>query len=107
MALYAFEPLPPKAAAEKTDYSFSWRKELTKDGNTDTIAAGGASSVWDIVEGAGVQINTTDKPKTHDDYTTTVWLDPGSTPGTYTLRNTITTAQGRVHVATAQLKVVA
>lgn len=107
MALLAFHPLPPKAAAEKVDYSFDWRTELTKDGNTDTIAAGAGSSMWDIVEGAGVTINDTDKPKTHDEYTTTVWLNPGSTPGTYTLRNTITTAQGRVHVATALLKVVA
>ena len=105
MAQINFKPLPPKAATEKKDYSFDWSDELDKDG--DTIAAGAASSDWTI--GAGVTINTTDKPKTHDDKTTTVWLDPGSTPSStpYTLRNTITTTQGRIHVGTAEVKVVA
>jgi hypothetical protein len=104
MAQLLFAPLPPKAAAEKKEYSFVWTKELEKDG--DSIAAGDAASVWAVTP-AGVTINVTDKVKTHDDQTTTVWLDPSSTPGDYTVTNTITTAQGRVHVATASLRVVA
>jgi hypothetical protein len=100
MAQLLFASLPPKAAGEKKDYSFDWSKELGKDGDTIT------GSTW-VVTPAGVTINVTDKPKTNDDQTTTVWLDPSSTPGDYTVVNTITTAQGRTHVATASLKVVA
>lgn len=106
MAQLLFAPLPPKAAAEKKDYSFDWSVELGKDG--DTIAAGAGASLWAVTP-AGVTVNITDKPKTHDDQTTTVWLDPGSTPAAepYTVTNTITTVQGRIHVGTASLKVVA
>jgi hypothetical protein len=105
VALLNFGTFPPKAAAEKKDYSIDWSKELDKDG--DTIASGASSSTWSI--GAGVTINTTDKPKTHDDKTTTCWLDAGSTPSDtpYTLVNTITTVQGRIHVGTVTVKVVA
>lgn len=106
MAQLLFAPLPTKAAAEKKDYSFDWSAELDK--TDDTIAAGDAASTWAVTP-AGVTVNTTDKPKTHDDHTTTVWLDPESTPAAdpYTVTNTITTTQGRIHVATASLKVVA
>lgn len=105
MAMLNFGTLPTKTAAEKKEYSFDWTAELEKDG--DVIAVGAGSSLWAI--GAGVTINTSDKPKTHDDKTTTVWLDPGSTPSAtaYSLVNTITTAAGRVLVASALLKVVA
>jgi hypothetical protein len=106
MAQLLFATLPPKAAAEKKDYGFDWSAELNKDG--DTIAAGVGNSSWAVTP-AGVTVNTTDKPKTHDDKTTTVWLDPGSTPSAdpYTVTNTIITTQGRIHVGTASLKVVA
>jgi hypothetical protein len=99
MAQVNFAPLPVKAIAEKKSYSFDWSKELNKDGDTITVSA------WSI--GAGVTINVTDKPATFDIKTTTVWLDPGSTVGEYSLKNTITTTLGRIHVATASLTVIA
>ena len=99
MAQHIFPPLPVKAVAEKKDYSFDWSRELDKD--ADTITA----SAWSIE--AGVTINTTTNPATNDTKTTTVWLDPGSTVGSYNLKNTITTTRSRIHVATASLMVVA
>lgn len=102
MAQLNIGTLPSKAAGEKKDYTFDWSKELAKDG--DTIS----TSVW-ATSGVGLVVSTTDKPATNDNQTTTVWLNAGSTPSAtpYTLTNTITTAKGRTHTATASITVVA
>lgn len=105
MAMLNFGVLPIKTAAEKKDYSFDWSKELEKDGDTIAGVSGDSNSTWSVA--AGVTINTTDKPKTHDGRTASVWLNAGSTVGDYTLINTIVTVAGRTLVASATLKVVA
>lgn len=107
MAMLNFGVLPIKTAAEKKDYSFDWSKELAKDG--DTIAAGAGSSLWSFAEGTPPTTPTisSSPAKSHDDQTTTCWIDASSPVGTWTLVNTIVTQAGRILVASATLKVVA
>lgn len=82
---------PPKDPAEVKDYDINWLPEL----GTDTIV----SSVWAIVAGTGLVINsnvfTTTKTK--------VWLSGGTLGQSYLLKNTITTALGDTEIETATL----
>lgn len=82
---------PPKDPAEVKDYDINWLPEL----GTDTIV----SSVWAIVAGTGLVINSNQFSTTR----TKVWLSGGTLGQTYLLKNTITTALGDTEVETATL----
>ena len=80
---------------EVKDYSFNWAALLATD--EDTIA----TSVWEVVEGSGLTIDSDDS----SDTTTSVWLSAGTVNTTYLIRNRITTAGGRTYDRTGKLKV--
>ncbi len=85
---------PPKDPTEVKDYDINWLPEL---GPADTVA----SSVWTIIAGTGLTINS-------NIFTTTltkVWLSGGTLGQTYLLSNTITSAGGRTETETATLRI--
>src|SRR6185503_5406221 len=95
MAQIRFASFTTKDPDEKKDYSFDWRAELNKDG--DTITA----STW-VITGAGLTQSASPAPS-FDVYTTTVWYEAGTAGTDYVITNRITTASGRIHEASVGL----
>ena len=73
---------PPKDADERLDYQVDWSTRI----DTDTII----TSVWTI------PLGITKESDYYSDTITTIWLSGGTTNTDYELRNTITTASGRI-----------
>jgi hypothetical protein len=79
---------------EKLDFGFDWVKRLAGD----TIA----SSEWEVP--TGITESSSPAP-THDESTTTIWLEGGTSNGDYILTNRITTTGGRTLEAALLLAV--
>jgi hypothetical protein len=88
------KPWPPKDPTEVKDYIINWLPEL---GPADTVA----SSVWTIVSGTGLVINS----NAFTTAFTQVWLSGGTLGQTYMLQNIITSAGGRTETETATLRI--
>lgn len=85
---------PSKDPAELLDYTINWAAPLAGD----TIV----SSVWalsaaDLVEATSTQTSNT----------ATIWLSGGTLNQTYQVKNTITTAGGRIFDQTVSIKIAA
>jgi hypothetical protein len=83
---------PSKDPGETLDYTINWAAPL----GTDTIT----NSVWAVSDTSLVE---TDSSMTAT--TATVWLSAGTLNQTYSVKNTITTAAGRVFDQTVNIKI--
>lgn len=83
---------PAKGPYEVLDYTINWARAL----GTDSIS----TSDWTISAADLVEDNATNQAKT-----ATIWLSGGTAGQSYTVFNTIVTAQGRTFTQTVAINV--